>query len=385
MGIKGLMKLIADNAPRAIKERDIKFFNGQKIAVDASMCLYQFLIAVRTGGDDNSLTNENGEVTSHLQGMFYRTIRMLEAGIKPAFVFDGKPPEMKQGEIQTRMNRRADTEVQLKEAQETGDQEDINKYTRRLVHVTKEHNAEVKLLLRLMGVPVIEAPGEAEAQCAWLVKADKVFATATEDMDALTFGSKKLLRHLTFSAARKMPVVEIDVQVVLEDLAMNMDEFIDLCVLCGCDYTTTIKGIGPGRSIELIRKHRSTEEALKTLDPKKHQIPEDFLYKEAAALFKEPLVDDPEKLELEWKSADEEGVLKFLVDEKGFNKERIEAGLKRLKAAKGKGTQQRMESFFGMSTTTRPNKPDPKTLKGKNAKKGASTKKGGPPPKKFKK
>jgi len=270
--------------------------------------------------------------------------------------------------------RREENEEELKEAQEAEVQEDINKYTRRLVHVTKEHNDDVKRLLRLMGQPVVEAPGEAEAQCAVLCKSDKVFATATEDMDALTFGSKKLLRHLTFSAARKLPIVEVDVQIVLEDLGLTMDEFIDLCILCGCDYTCTIKGIGPGRSIEMIKKHRSIEQAVKFLDPAKHAISPEFQFKEAAQLFRTPDCTPPDDVKLEWKPADEEGIIQFLVTEKGFNKERIESGLKRIKQAKGKGTQQRMETFFGAVAVVRhEKKPDPKAS-GKKGAKGAAAK-----------
>lgn len=130
----------------------------------------------------------------------------MENGIKPVFVFNGKPPTLKAGELEKRSERRAETEKQLTEAVEKGDVEAINKFNRRLVKVTKQQNDEAKRLLKLMGVPIIEAPGEAIAQCAELVKAGKVFATATEDMDALTFGSKVLVRHLTFSEAKKMPI-----------------------------------------------------------------------------------------------------------------------------------------------------------------------------------
>uniref|UniRef100_A0A0K0D091 Flap endonuclease 1 n=1 Tax=Angiostrongylus cantonensis TaxID=6313 RepID=A0A0K0D091_ANGCA len=204
MGIKDLSKVIADNAPNAIKLNDMKNYFGRKVAIDASMCLYQFLIAVRQDG--SQLQSETGETTSHLMGMFYRTIRMIDNGVKPCYVFDGKPPDMKSGELEKRSERRAEAEKALTEAKEKGDTEAVDKFERRLVKVTKEQNDDVKKLLDLMGVPVIEAPCEAEAQCAALVKANKVFASATEDMDALTFGSNILLRHMTFSEAKKVPI-----------------------------------------------------------------------------------------------------------------------------------------------------------------------------------
>lgn len=154
MGIHSLAKLIADYAPNAIRENEIKNYFGRKIAVDASMCIYQFLIAVRQEG--NTLTNEDGETTSHLMGMFYRTIRLLENGIKPVYVFDGKPPALKGGELAKRQERRAEAQENLEKATDAGDSENVDKFSRRLVKVTKEHAEDCKKLLTLMGVPYVD-------------------------------------------------------------------------------------------------------------------------------------------------------------------------------------------------------------------------------------
>lgn len=154
MGIHSLAKVIADYAPNAIKESEIKNYFGRKIAVDASMCIYQFLIAVRQEG--NSLANEEGETTSHLMGMFYRTIRMIENGIKPVYVFDGKPPALKGGELAKRQERRAEAQENLEKATDAGDAENVEKFSRRLVKVTKEHGDDCRKLLTLMGVPYVE-------------------------------------------------------------------------------------------------------------------------------------------------------------------------------------------------------------------------------------
>lgn len=199
---------------------------GRKIAIDASMCLYQFLIAVRSDGAQ--LTSVDGETTSHLMGTFYRTIRLLENGIKPIYVFDGKPPDMKSGELSKRAERREEAQKSLEKATESGDAVEMDKFNRRLVRVTKQHSIEAMELLKLMGVPYIEAPCEAEAQCAAMVKAGKIYAAATEDMDALTFGTNTLLRHLTFSEARKMPVQEFSYEKVLKGLEFNKEEVIVL-------------------------------------------------------------------------------------------------------------------------------------------------------------
>lgn len=369
MGIKGLSQLIADVAPHCIKEYELKnlfgnayigyfnpYFNccssftGRKIAIDASMSLYQFLIAVRAEGAQ--LTSIDGETTSHLMGTFYRTIRLIENGIKPVYVFDGKPPDLKGGELAKRAAAREEAQKQLAKATEAGDTAEMDKFNRRLVKVTKEHANEAKELLKLMGVPYVEAPCEAEAQCAALVKAGKVYATATEDMDALTFGSNLLLRHLTFSEARKMPIDEYNYSKVLQGLELNSDEFVDLCILLGCDYCESIKGIGPKKGLELLTKYKSIEKILENIDKKKYTVPEDWNFERARELFKTPEVTDPAEVELKWNDPDEEGLVKFLCGDRQFNEERIRSGAKRLLKSKSSGTQGRLDSFFKVLPST---------------------------------
>uniref|UniRef100_A0A8C7V0V4 Flap endonuclease 1 n=1 Tax=Oncorhynchus mykiss TaxID=8022 RepID=A0A8C7V0V4_ONCMY len=362
MGIHGLAKLIADQAPSAIKEQDIKNYFGRKIAIDASMCMYQFLVAVRQDG--NVLQNEDGETTSHLMGMFYRTIRMLEHGIKPVYVFDGKPPQLKSGEVRQ-------AEVTL--ASES--QENIDKFSKRLVKVTRQHNDECKKLLTLMGVPYIEAPCEAEASCAALVKAGKVFATATEDMDGLTFGTGVLLRHLTASEAKYyctsyttliITYLFIPLYSICSITAIQF--FIDLCILLGCDYCGTIKGIGPKRAIDLIRQHGSIEEILENIDPSKHPAPEDWLYKEARGLFLQPDVVDCSTVDLKWSEPNEDALIQFMCAEKQFSEDRIKNGCKKILKSRQGSTQGRLDTFFTITGSLSSKRKEPET-KGSNKKK----------------
>lgn len=376
MGITGLAKVIADNAPSAIKESEIKNYFGRKIAIDASMCLYQFLIAVRQ--ENNMLTNSEGETTSHLVGFFYRTIRMIENGIKPVYVFDGKPPGMKSSELEKRQERREAAEKELEKAEEAGNQEEINKFSKRLVKVTRQHSEDCKKLLSLMGVPYIEAPCEAEAQCAELVKGGKVYGTATEDMDGLTFGTNVLLRHMTYSEARKMPIKEFSLEKVLSGLEMNRSEFIDLCILLGCDYCESIRGIGPKRALELIKQHKSIENIINSIDTKKYPVPEDWPYKEARQLFLEPEVTAANEVQLKWGDPDEEGLVKFLCEENGFSEERIRNGAKKLLKGRNTTTQGRLDTFFKVlpSDPSTKRKSETTTESNKKKAKGASTRGG---------
>lgn len=340
-----LMKIIQDRAPKAIRQQELKSYFGRKIAIDASMCLYQFLVAVRSDGQN--LSNDGGEVTSHLSGMFYRTLRLLDNGLKPIYVFDGKPPEMKGGELEKRKVRRDEAEAQLKTAEEEGDKELIDKWQRRTVKATSQQNEEVKRLLRLMGVPYVEAPCEAEAMCAKLCKDGLVYATSTEDMDALTFGTPRLVRNLTMAESRNLPIFEIDLEKVLEELDLDMNQFIDLCILLGCDYTGTIPRVGPHTAFELIQKYKSIEAALESIDRTKHPVNlDEFRYKESALLFTNPDVGETEGLTFEWKLPDKDGLIEFLCGEKGFSEERVSSGVLRLINAREKNTQQRLDSFI---------------------------------------
>ncbi|VDK61293.1 unnamed protein product [Anisakis simplex] len=351
MGIKDLSKVIGDHSPTSVKLNEIKNYFGRIVAIDASMCLYQFLIAVRQGG--NQLQDESGETTSHLMGMFYRTVRMITNGIKPVYVFDGKPPEMKSEELVKRAERRAEAEKQLADAKEKGDTIAVEKFDRRLVKVTKEQNEESKKLLRLMGVPVVEAPCEAEAQCAALVRSGKVFATATEDMDALAFGTKILLRQLTASEMKKLPVKEINLDQVLKDFEMDMPQFVDLCILLGCDYTKTIRGIGPKKAFELIQKHKTIENVLENIDTEKYPVPENWQYEEARRLFIKPEVDSCENLTLQWGKPDIDAIVQYLCGEKNFSEERIKSSLQRMEKGRQSGQQGRIDSFFKVQSTVR--------------------------------
>ncbi|XP_052206198.1 flap endonuclease 1-like isoform X2 [Diospyros lotus] len=349
MGIKGLMKLLAENAPNSIKEQKLESYSGRKIALDASMSIYQFLIVVGRRGTE-LLTNEAGQVTSHLQGMFTRTIRLLEAGLEPIYVFDGKPPGLKKQEIAKRFSKRADAFNDLNAALETGNKEEIEKFSKRTVQVTKQHNEDCKKLLRLMGGPVVQAPSEAEAQCAALCKAGKVYAVASEDMDSLTFGAPRFLRYLTYPSSKKVPVLEFEVSKVLEELNLTMDQFIDLCILSGCDYCDSIRGIGGKTALKLIQQHGSLENILDQINNGRYGIPDDWPYQGARHLFKDPLVfADDEKLELKWSAPDEEGLINFLVRENGFNSDRVIKAIGKFKAARMKSTQgQKINAFLDL-------------------------------------
>lgn len=320
------------------------------------MCLYQFLIAVRQA-DGQQLTNEDGETTSHLLGMFYRTIRMVENGIKPVYVFDGKPPVLKGGELEKRLLRREEAEREQEKIKETGTVEEIMKYEKRQVRVSRDQNDEAKKLLELMGIPFVNAPCEAEAQCAALARDGKVFAAALEDMDTLCYQPPFLLRHLTFAEARKMPIDQIEYGKVMEGLGMSQETFIDLCILLGCDYCETIRGVGPVTAFKLMKEHGSLDALVKYIEDhpekmSKYKVPENWPYKEARELFHHPEIANSDDISLKWTEPNLDGLIEYMVKQKGFSEDRIRSGAEKLKKGLKGGVQGRLDGFFQVVGTS---------------------------------
>lgn len=252
------------------------------------------------------LSNRHGDDISVLQGLFNRTIYMLENGMKPVYVFDGIPPECKRAKFS----------------------KDGSGYVRK--GPGPERHGDLKELLRLLGVPVIQAPSEAEATCAALVEKGRAWGAVTEDMDALPFGCTRLIRNL--KADKKKNIEEYNLPEILQNLQMTQEQFIDLCILLGCDYTSKIKGLGVKKAIKMMQKYGTIEGILPNINPK-DRIPPDFHYQEARKLFLEPDVVDVTSLNLEWKKVDEDKVLQFLSGEKHLNREKVQRALQKLHPA----------------------------------------------------
>lgn len=123
------MSLIQEKSPKAVRSMPMDMLTGKTVAVDASMAIYQFLIATQHVGGAGGrpgigeLRDEEGNLTGHLVGIFHRTIQFMENGVKPIWVFDGKPPEMKSKELDKRKEQKDKAEVERKEAEAKGDWE----------------------------------------------------------------------------------------------------------------------------------------------------------------------------------------------------------------------------------------------------------------------
>ena len=182
------------------------------------------------------------------------------------------------------------------------------------------------------------------------------------------------------SEASKTPILEFNLEKMLAALELTQDQFIDVCILSGCDYAETIKGIGSTTAFKLVKDKGSLDAVIKSLDPEKYKVPEDVDYAEVKSLFIAPEVADPAGFDFKWAEPDESGLKKYLVEEKGFNIARVEKGIATLKKARMTGSQSRMDSFFSTAPSTSSSAVKPAAVGAKR--KGAPSAKPGPAKKK---
>ncbi|XP_032901031.1 flap endonuclease 1 isoform X4 [Amblyraja radiata] len=311
MGINRLAELIRERAAGAITSKSIYAYEGSVMALDAAVVMNQF----RMARPDRRYLHH----LSQIVGVFYRTASLLEKGIKPVFVFDGPAPRMKS---------RVGTEQREKRKGEQNTAAALDGKVP-VESFVRNGRQDCQRLLTLLGVPYIEAPGEAEATCAALVRAGLVHCTATEDMDALPFGCSRLVRHVTASPHAR--VEEFSLPAVLQALQLSHEQFVDLCILLGCDYCDKIHGVGPGRALPLLQQHHSLDGVVQHLRPGRLAVPEDWPYREARRLFLQPAVTDPGGVTLEWGAPDEEGLVQLLVHEKHAKERRVRSRIQRLR------------------------------------------------------
>jgi len=278
MGIKNLLKFLKEY-PNLVKNTDIENYSGKKVAIDISILLYQVVISIRNTGTD--LTNSKGEITSHILGLFNKTITLLKRNIIPIYVFDGYPPELKNNVLSNRKKNRIKAYEKMLKA---NTEEERIKYFKRCVNITNEQIKQSQELLELMGIPFIIANEEADSQCAYLSKKGLVDGVYTEDMDILTFGAKKIIRNLT---SYKKSTIEISLSDILEKLDLNYNNFIDFCILLGCDYCCGINDIQPNILFKYFKETKDINQTLKLLRKDGYRVPDKLNYEKSKEYFLE--------------------------------------------------------------------------------------------------
>lgn len=329
---------------------ELNYFKGKKIAIDAYNTIYQFLTIIRQP-DGTPLQDSSGNVTSHLSGLFYRNCNLLEKGIRPIYVFDGVPNELKKETLKKREEAKKLAQEQMEKAIEEGRTELAAMLSQRTVRLNSKMVEQCKELLTLMGIPFIQAPSEGEAQCARMNADGIVYAAGSQDYDAILFGAQILARNITVSGKRKVPSRQmfieispeiIELQKVLENLKLNRKKLIWLAMLVGTDFNKGVYGIGPKKGLKIVETSNSLLEVRQKL-----KQPEEFLNVEPVEeLFLNPPSREVEQKELEFTSPKFEEIIDLLCVKCGFSKNRIESSLSKAYEQSMDKTQSSLSKWF---------------------------------------
>ena len=333
-------------SPKPIEFQDLM---GKRLAVDAMNSLYQFLSSIRQPTGE-PLRDRKGRITSHLSGLLYRNANLLEYGIHPIYVFDGKPPRLKGSVVKKRKVARATAGKKWHRALEEGRLAEARSYAMQSSRFTEEMLSDSKELLGYLGIPWVQSPAEGEAQAAKMVIAGDAWAVGSQDYDSLLLGSPRLIRNLTISGKRKLPRKNIYVNVkpeifhlkqTLEELDISLEQLVEVSILIGTDYNSGgVEGIGPKKAYALIKKYGSVSRAFK-----ERNIEPNFDLEEIKELFlKHESTDD---YTLEWRPPSIEQVLEFLCEERDFSRDRVKNVLEKLETAyKASKSQSSLDSWF---------------------------------------
>jgi flap endonuclease-1 len=338
------VKLAPIITPQVMTLEDLR---SRSFAVDAANQLHQFLALIRTP-DGVPLKDREGRITSHLVGLLYRTTRLItEYDMKLIFVFDGTPPDLKSHEITKRRTQRQRAEREYEEAIAKGDMKTAWSKAVGTGRLTREMAKEAKQVLTYLGIPYVQAPGEGEAQAAYMVQRGDAWATASRDFDTLLFGTPRLLRYLTLTGRKRLPSKGtsvplqpelIDLHKVFAENGINREQLVDVALLIGTDFNDGVPQVGPKTALKLIKENKSLEnlpsKILEQLPPNYHQIRRIFL--------DYPISDE---YDITSKPVDEKGLIDFLCQERGFSENRVTNVIERLQKAKKGQRQQSLDTW----------------------------------------
>lgn len=315
------------------EEITFQALKGKIIAVDALNFIYQFLASIRQP-DGTPLMDSQGRVTSHLSGLLYRTIKLMNLGIKPVYVFDGEVPELKEEELEERKKRKEDAKKEWKKAIEEKRIGDAKKFAMRTSQFTPEMRKDSKKLLDLMGVPFVQAPSEGEAQCVHLCEKGDAWAVGSQDYDSLLLGARRLLRGLTLS--KNAPLELILLEKNLKSLGITREQLVEIGILVGTDFNEGVKGIGPKTALKKVKEGK--------LEEIKRDFDLEFDFEKVKKLFLNPAVTDD--YEIDFRETQEEELMDFLCEDHDFSEKRIESAVGNLKRGVGQISQKDLSSWF---------------------------------------
>jgi flap endonuclease-1 len=327
------------------KKVELSDLSNRVVAIDAFNTLHQFLSIIRQR-DGSPLVDSGGRITSHLSGLLYRTASLVEAGIKPIFVFDGKPPDLKSETLNRRKEVRESASEKWETAKAEGNLEAAYKYAQASSKVNPEIIEDSKYLLSVMGVPSVQAPCEGEAQAAHMALKKDANCVASQDYDSFLFGAPIVIRNLAITGKRKLSgknaYVDVEPEIIeldetLNALGINREQLIDIAICVGTDYNKGLEKVGPKTALKLIKKYGDIHSVLREKGVEIEAV--DWIRE----FFISPEVTDD--YEIKWSKPDSEKLIEFLCDNHGFSVDRVEKVSERLKNASGK-RQKTLDQWF---------------------------------------
>ncbi|MBF76242.1 hypothetical protein CMK20_18935 [Candidatus Poribacteria bacterium] len=326
MGIKGLTKIITKYSPDSIHSENLYKLSGKKIAVDASLLIYKQL---KGAPNVKVFRNSNGKITNHITGLFYKIMNYVSLNIELIFIFDGKPPDNKQLCIDERKEK---SKKSLEEANKSISEEEKHKHEKNSLRITKEIINDVKTLLKLMGIPYIHPEeGEGEAYASELCRIGYVDYVLTEDMDTMAYGCPKLIRKCIDKSCKRNDIISIfDYSKIIKDLELNQEEFLDFCILCGCDYCPVVPRIGAITALKLIKKYKTIDNIV--LKNNNYDFPKDYIDQVNCAKYNFKRYKGSiniEDLNIIQSVKDINGLKDFLIKEIEMNEKRVNNSIKK--------------------------------------------------------
>ncbi len=317
------------------EEISLKDLEGRTVAIDAYNTIYQFLSGIRQR-DGSPLMDQNGNVTSHLSGILYRTASIVDKGIKPIYVFDGESHEHKAKTLEQRRAIKEEAMEKWREAKAAGNIEEARKFAIRTSRMSPYILESSKKLLDYMGIPYVQAVGEGEAQGAYMVEQGDAWAVASQDYDCLLFGAPRIVRNLTLSGGLSN-LEYLELEKVLEDLELSREQLIDVALMVGTDFNEGIHGIGAKTGLKLIRNNSLedvlVQKGITDVEVEPDELREIFLKHEVNTDY-----------EIKFKSAKKDKLVEFMCEEHGFSESRVLNVTDKLK--KLSSTQKSLEDWF---------------------------------------
>ncbi|MTK64941.1 MAG: flap endonuclease-1 [Methanobacterium sp.] len=318
--------------PENIKFQDLE---SKIVALDAANVIYQFLSSIRQV-DGTPLMDENKNITSHFSGILYRTSSLIEKGIKPIYIFDGRSDALKKDTQAKRREVKEESQKKWDKALEEGNLEEARKYAVRSSRMSRDIIEGSKKLLEILGVPYIQALGEGEAQASYMVDKGDAWCVGSQDYDCILFGATRMVRNLTITGG-KANLELITLKKVLENMEITREQLVDIAILVGTDFNSGVKGVGAKTGLKLIKKHGDIFSVIEKNDYEMDVDPAILrkLFLEHNAV---------EDYELKWNSPDKEAAVDFLCNQHDFSEQRVLSALD--KFAKLDNKQKSLEDWF---------------------------------------